>query len=63
MCSGPGIPSVLLLKLNWLDKASERTVFNGWCAVIIQSVKNGGILTLEASVEGLRNYELSLQLT
>lgn len=43
------------------DKATERSAFNGWCTVIIQSVKDGGTPVLEAAADGLAGDVLKLE--
>lgn len=40
------------------DKAVQRSAFKGWCAVIVQSVKDGGAICLEASSQGLRSAQV-----
>lgn len=44
------------------DKAVERSAFKGWCAVVIQSVKEGGEACLTVSAEGLRGSELRFEI-
>lgn len=40
------------------DRATQRSAFNGWCAVLVQSVANGGDACLTASSDGLEMAEV-----
>lgn len=45
------------------DKASERSAFKGWCAAVVQSVKNGERVTLKATALGLKEAEFVFEQT
>lgn len=43
------------------DKASERTAFNGYCMVLVQSNKQAGIIKLKAGSEKLKESEIIIK--
>lgn len=43
------------------DKASQRSTFNGYCLVLVQSLQQGGEIRLKASSESLREDEIVIK--